>query len=223
MIIMRHTFPSDQYVQEATDKRQIVLHHTVSGNGIDGDIAWWRKTKERVATHYLIDREGVVHILFDEQYWAYHLGLKNSHFRGLPYKNLDKQSIGIEIDSWGAVVPEKGSYYTYRVENGVYVPNTACKPVHNVTDYGTKGFRGFRYFESYTQQQIQALEALVMGISKRHNIPVDYNDDMWDVSERALAGESGIWSHCSYRKDKSDAHPQPELIEMLKRLKNRVL
>lgn len=223
MIVMRHTFPSDQYVQEKTDKKQIVLHHTVSGNGVDGDISWWRKTKERVATHYLIDREGVVHILFDEGYWAYHLGLKNSHFRGLPYQNLDRQSIGIELDSWGAVVPDKWSYYTYRVEGGVYVPNKACQPVRNVTDYGTKGFRGFRYFESYTPQQIQALETLLCGICQRHDIPADYNGDMWDVSDNALKGVSGIWSHCSYRKDKSDAHPQPELIGMLKGLKGKVL
>jgi len=41
---------------------------------------------------------------------------------------------------------------------------------------------------------------------------------MWDVSQRALSGEPGIWTHVSYRQKpgKTDCHPQPELIEMLK-------
>ena len=43
---------------------------------------------------------------------------------------------------------------------------------------------------------------------------------MWDISRKALAGVAGIWSHTSFRpeKDKQDAHPQPELITMLKGL-----
>jgi hypothetical protein len=42
---------------------------------------------------------------------------------------------------------------------------------------------------------------------------------MFDVSKEALSGESGIWSHTSFRSDKSDIHPQGELIKMLKSLK----
>lgn len=57
MHIIHHSFPTSQYVAEKTAKRQIVLHHTVSGPGVDGDIAWWMKTPERVATHFLIDRD----------------------------------------------------------------------------------------------------------------------------------------------------------------------
>ena len=49
----------------------------------------------------------------------------------------------------------------------------------------------------------------------RYNIPLEYNQDMWDVSINALKGAPGIWTHVSYRSDKSDCHPQPELIEML--------
>ena len=52
-----------------------------------------------------------------------------------------------------------------------------------------------------------------------YNIPLGYRGDkIWDVSEEALKGEVGVWTHVSDRPDKSDCHPQPELLEMLKSL-----
>jgi hypothetical protein len=41
---------------------------------------------------------------------------------------------------------------------------------------------------------------------------------MWDLNDDALNGKNGIFTHVSYRADKSDMHPQPELVEMLKGL-----
>jgi hypothetical protein len=41
---------------------------------------------------------------------------------------------------------------------------------------------------------------------------------MWDVSKNALSGKPGIYTHVSYRKDKSDCVPQPELITALQSL-----
>jgi hypothetical protein len=41
---------------------------------------------------------------------------------------------------------------------------------------------------------------------------------MWEVSKEALKSVPGIWSHTSVRSDKSDCHPQLELIAMLKSL-----
>jgi len=55
--------------------------------------------------------------------------------------------------------------------------------------------------------------------NEKYKIPLDYNPTMFDVSQEALSGKAGIWSHTSFRKDKSDIHPQPELIQMLKSLK----
>jgi hypothetical protein len=55
--------------------------------------------------------------------------------------------------------------------------------------------------------------------NEKFGIPLDYNADMWDVTNNALDGKPGIWTHNSYRTDKSDCHPQPELIKMLQTLK----
>lgn len=109
MNLIKHNFPETQYICEKTTKTQIVLHHTASGTSVNGDISWWRSNPERVATAFIIDREGIAHQLFDDEYWAYHLGLKQKVFTQarLPYKNIDKLSIGIELDS-GRVAPTYG-------------------------------------------------------------------------------------------------------------------
>jgi len=44
------------------------------------------------------------------------------------------------------------------------------------------------------------------------------NGGVWKPIQAALDGKAGIWTHVSYRYDKSDCHPQPELINMLKTL-----
>ena len=41
---------------------------------------------------------------------------------------------------------------------------------------------------------------------------------MWEVSKNALSAVPGLYTHNSYRKDKSDISPQSKMIEMLKSL-----
>jgi len=209
--IIQVNFPENQYIKEKTNKNQIVLHHTVSGQGVDGDIAWWRSTVERIGTALIIGWDGKIYQCFSSQYWAYHIG-KGS--------NLEKHSIGIEIDGWGALIYYDKQWYPVKWDNNLkkYVPNLAIRPVKNVIIY-ENGFRGFFGFERYTDEQIESVRKLLQYFSEKYNIPLDYNEDMWDVSNRALNGEKGIWTHASFRIDKSDCHPQPELIQMLKSLK----
>ena len=99
----------------------------------------------------------------------------------------------------------------------VYV-NSVDVPVQHYPD----GFRGFKYFEKYTDAQIRTLGELLLYWNKRYNIPLDYHNDMWRESYSAKIGHSGIWSHVSFRSNKSDCHPQPELIEMLKTIQQNI-
>ena len=66
------------------------------------------------------------------------------------------------------------------------------------------------------------LGELILFWHDRYGIPVDYHEDMWDVSQDALDGTPGVWTHVSYRPypEKFDCHPQPELISMLRTLKS---
>ena len=83
--------PWTRYNKEVTQKNQIVLHHTVSGDGITGDLKTWEKWRT-VSTAIIIDRDGTINQLFSTKYWSHHLKAGNSA--------LDKHSIGVEFDNF---------------------------------------------------------------------------------------------------------------------------
>ncbi len=204
-------FPEDQYLPRVTEKNQIVLHHTVSpNNSIKGDINTWVNSKSRIATCIIIGGDGTPYQLFSSRYWGYHLGIKSKVFKklGIPYQLLDDNAIGVEIDSAGGLKKKDGKWVdTY----GYIIPNEEVQEYPN-------GYKGYYGFQKYTDEQIETLRELLIYWGNHYNIPLDYNDDMWDVSKNALSGKPGIWSHTSFRDDKSDIHPQSELVTMLTKL-----
>jgi N-acetyl-anhydromuramyl-L-alanine amidase AmpD len=217
--IIKINFPDNQYYKEEINKEQIVLHHTVSGVGIDGDIAHWIETTERIATCVIVDREGKIHQCFSSKYWGHHLGITKNYLKDNGYSDynernliLNKKSIAIELDSWGGLVKYNNKWYPAINET---TPNLKSKPIENITEY-SNGYRGYYAFEKYSDIQIESTIKLIEYWCDTYNITKTYNEDMWDVSQNAIKGNNGIWSHTSYRKDKSDCHPQPELISSLK-------
>jgi N-acetyl-anhydromuramyl-L-alanine amidase AmpD len=207
-------FPEDQYFKEQTDKKQIVLHHTVSGQGVDGDISWWRQTADRVGTAIIVGWDGKIYQCFSTKYWAHHLGTHAAN-----NKALNMASIGIEIDAWGGLIRTNRLWYPAKWDDVLKqnVANTAVRPIQNVQTY-EHPFKGFYGFEKYTDAQIEAVRKLLIFWNEKYGIPLDYNEDMWALSSVALGGKAGVWTHVSFREDKSDCHPQPELIQMLKSL-----
>ncbi|MFW6219424.1 MAG: N-acetylmuramoyl-L-alanine amidase [bacterium] len=221
--IIQVDFPDDQYYKHQTKKTQIVLHHTVSGEGVNGDINWWRKTTSRIATAIIIGHNGDIYQCFSTKFWGHHLGVKsdfiNERRTNKTNLYLNKHSIGIEIDSWGGLVEYRNKWYPAKwdINKKKMIANTKLGAVKDVQTY-SQPFRGFYGFERYTNNQIEAVRKLLVFWNERYNIPLNYNPEMWNVSNHALNGEPGIWSHVSYRDDKSDCHPQPELIHMLRSL-----
>ena len=207
--------PKEQHFSEPTKKRQIVLHHTVSNitGGAEAVWHWWNSNPERVGTHYVIDYSGNIYLFLDETFWIHHLGIRDN--RNTP---LNKASIGIELVCWGGLVKKDNQFY----QAGQWTPKgwTAGRvrvEKELVTEY-EKEYRSFSAFQSYSKEQLSSLEVLLKDICERHDIPKTFNSDMFELSEKALSGEKGIFSHTSYRGDKSDVHPQKELIEMLQNL-----
>jgi hypothetical protein len=82
-----------------------------------------------------------------------------------------------------------------------------------------KPFRGSKYYQKYTNKQLKTVQILLNYLCETYNIPNTYNSDMWDYSRAAMNGSPGIWSHVSYRKDKTDCFPQIELIKTIQNLK----
>lgn len=217
--IAKYDFPLSQFMQEENPKVQIFLHHTAgNSNGFD-TFKYWESNQERIATCVTICgkpgknatfNDGQIVQGYSSKYWAYHLGLKESTFQkfGIPYKSLDKISIGIEVCNWGQLTRKDGKFYTY--------VNTVV-PEEDVIELA-EPHRGFKYYHAYTDAQIVSVEKLLRYWGQFYNIPLSYNSDIWDVCSRALKGESGVFTHNSVRYDKVDVSPQPKLIEMLKTL-----
>ncbi len=203
--IDQNRLDQQQYFREKHPKKQIVLHHTVSGAEAKGVVRYWNKNAERVGTAFIIDGHGTIHQCFSSAHWAHHLGTRLHNNR-----KLNQQSIGVEICSWGGLKYRKGKYWTvYKTE----------VPRDQVVDYGIE-WRGFRYFHRYNEAQLSALKTLLLYLCDKYEIPKTYNSDIWKYSLRAISGSAGIFSHVSFRKDKSDCHPQLELQKMLAGLGN---
>ncbi len=204
--------PEDQYVKTETIKTQIILHHTVSpGNNSMADIKYWLSTKERIATHVIIQQDGTIYQCFNSKYWASHLGVEKEVFLTMKVENLnsllDKHSLSVELDSLGPV-DENGKSLAYPTSNFV---------AKEIATYENP-FRGYNHYEEYTQEQIDSLEMLLRYWGQKFNIPLTYDPRMWDICKDALRGVPGIWAHVSYRRDKSDCHPSERLIKMLQSL-----
>jgi len=215
--IKQYDFPENKYFHDEYNKTQIVLHHTVSGPGIDGDVSTWVDGKYNVGVTIIVDRNGVPWQLFPSKNWAYHLGTGDH--------SLDKHSIAIEIDNWGGLILGDGTNKQFgKNEDGTprmiftatgkyyaYYGNAVNVLMQEYPD----GYRGYKYFEKYTLEQIRTVGELILFWHNKYNIPLYYNSSMFNLSQEALRGKPGVWTHTSYRIDKSDIHPQPEMIEML--------
>jgi hypothetical protein len=208
--IQMHLLPDNQYVKQETTKKQIYLHHTVGGPSGENTIDIWERDAVKIGTSVCISRDGTIVQAFSSKYWAFHLGLKEGVFEkhGLPYISLDKISLGIELCSYGPLKFEGGRYKTVY---GQFIKD------EEVTQLD-KEFRGSKYWHKYTDAQIESTRKLLLFWGQKFNIPLAYDEKIWDVYTKALMGEPGVYSHVSVRYDKSDVFPQPELIAMLKTL-----
>jgi hypothetical protein len=209
----------NEFIRVETEKKQIYLHHTAGRSSGVRCIRHWNDDKRgRVATCVVISgkdakmsKDGEICQAFSSKYWAYHLGVKSEIFKAndVPYKLLDKNSIGIEICNWGYLSEKDGKFYNY--VNGVV-------PEDEVTILDTP-YKRKRYWHRYTDAQIESVRQLLVFWNKRYGISITYNEcDMWNISKRALRGENGLFTHNSVRPTKMDIYPCPRMIEMLKEL-----
>lgn len=226
--LVQVNFSPTQYYREETQKNSVVLHHTVSGPYAQGVIDWWNQDPQHIATHFIIQKDGKIYQLYSSKYWAHHLGIKSSFLESMGFTDfnernviLNESSVAMEITNWGGLVPdENGTMHPAKWDTNLkkYVPYTKIViPDKEVQTY-SKPFRDFKYFEKYSDAQIESVNRLVVYLCDKFGIDKTYQSDMWDVSKNALSGKSAIYTHVSYRNDKSDLHPQPEMIDMLRSL-----
>ncbi len=222
------SFPKDEYVQKTVKKELFIIHHSAGWDNVRGMFSGWiNDGRGRICTAYGINDAGEIYRGFDaSKYFGYALG------QGLSSNNIpqkfkkygalnDEKAIQVEICNWGSLYENNGKFYGWPVYNSKTKNfNYSSKyevPKEKVISYD-KPFRGKLHFERYTDAEIDALRNLILYHHQEDGIPIHYNEDMWDISEKALIGTPGVWGHVSFNAGKSDPHPQPELIHMLKNL-----
>jgi N-acetyl-anhydromuramyl-L-alanine amidase AmpD len=223
LIIKKSYMDKDEYFAANKPKKWLYLHHTAGGaNPVNVVKDWNNDTRGRIATQFIIggvgldgdtSQEGVVVECMPDASWAYHLGNNGN-------SDIHPQSVGIEVCSWGQLTKKDGKFYAY---TGREVPAS------QVCDLGFK-HRGFQYHHLYSPRQIQVLELLIHEIVKRNpGINIHRGLQEWlktmspveafEFNDDAFYGRyGGMFTHTNVRKDKVDMSPQPELLEMIKRL-----
>ena len=182
---------SANYIAEEHKKDLIVLHHTVGGSA-KSTAEYWQQDPKRIATAFIIERDGTIYSMFPEKYWAYHIGSKLGN-------DIDRRSIGIELASEGGLTESNGALYCF----GIISPRT--KFTGPVYDTG-RNWRGFRYFDAYEDAQVMATVDLVNYLCDKYDIPKRYPEDLWGSSNDYYY-YTGICSHSHIRADKTDIHP----------------
>jgi len=216
-------YPFNDYYKEETKKTQIYLHHTAGSPSAPATWNWWAIDQQGpIATCVVIAgkpdasnqwKDGEIWQGYSSKYWAWHLGVQQYWFNtfGLPYRHIDKFSIGVEVCNWGPLVPQANGTFKNAYNHILYLNS------NEVVRYPNK-FKGYEYYQEYTDAQVESLRQLLVYWNKYWGIPIKYREDIWDISKDAFAGTPGVYTHNSIRKDKSDLHPSPKMIAMLKSL-----
>lgn len=192
----RFALPPSQYIPEAQPKDTIVLHFTAGGTAA-GAFQSWLASKERVATAYLIDRDGKVYQCFPPECWAYHLGIGHAP--------AERRSIGIELVNWG---PLRLDADTGRMCSW---PKDWRNPVCTALDedrYVEAAWRGEQFFERFTDGQYESVAALLDDLCQRFSIPRAIRSAVspGDLLSAPKLGK-GILTHSNFRADKWDIGP----------------
>ena len=187
------------YNRQSITKTAIVLHHSASPDNAKNMFSIWQNDNwGAVATSIGIERSGKIVRGFDESFWGWHTA--GSQF--------DASFVACEVMNWGWLTEREGKFYNY---TGNEVSKEQVEEVN---------FRGIKYFHKYSKEQIKSLKYWILLNALRFDIPLQYNHkDLWELCHDAqMNRRMGIFTHNSFRLDKSDISPQMEMVEMLKSL-----
>lgn len=196
-----------QYFPEEQTKTGIVLHHTVGGSAAS-TLKWWQADPRRVATAYLVERDGRIYEVFPPEAWAWHANVKAEDF--------ERRTIGIELCSEGALeaAPDPdnpGRLLLYAFQGAgrrLLGPAERLLEERRVIHF-SEGWRGYSWFDQYDDRQVAASIALVAWLCERFRIPARIPLEAYlpAADPRRWYAFAGVLHHTMLRADKSDLHP----------------
>lgn len=229
MNITQKPLGTGEYFSEVRPKDTIYLHHTAGSHRPDWAIDGWAHDRSKsggslpVATAYVIggvsttDRnaefDGKIYQAFPDNQWAHHLGLHAPN-----NSILNAKSVAIEICNYGPCT---------RTSDGKFINYVGREIPADMVGTLDKPFRGFTFYHKYTPKQLESLRLLIIDIAHRFDIDlkkglkplIEANaEGAFEMSQDALKGLPGLWTHTNVLQTKSDCWPQPELITLIKSL-----
>jgi N-acetylmuramoyl-L-alanine amidase len=121
--------------------QMVVVHYTAGDD--KASLVWL--TQSDVSSHYLIQSDGTLHTIVDEEKRAWHAGI--SHWRG--FSDVNSLSIGVELSNPGYWVPE----LRLPKEHAVLVPGSEARWI------------------PFQEVQIQRIGLLLQDLKKKWAIP----------------------------------------------------
>lgn len=235
LAIKKRFLKPDEYYKGPTKKRAIFLHFTAgSSNPINVVDGWERDERGKVGTHFVIgginlftnstEFDGdIVQCMPDYGNYAWHLGIGNTA--------LHRESIGIELCSYGPIKFKNGSFWTW---NDKKVPTLETeKRVGRLKE----PFRDYEFYHKISHAQLKSLYFLVKKLAQDNQIDLvgglkeflktQTPNQAFDYQPKVHSGEikSGLFTHCHVSPknkygnyEKWDMFPQPELIDMINSL-----
>ena len=226
---VQHPLSEDSYYQESMPKDSIFIRNTNGYYRPDWVINSWSRdrsdssNKIRSGSSFVIGGknlsvsadnkfDGSIYQAFNPEMWAHHLFIKakNNTF-------LNQKSIGIEICNYGEL--------TKSIDGNFYTKTNVKINKEDVTILQSP-FRGEKYFHSYSPLQLESLTNLLLWLSKEFDINLKKglqkeiekkgSYEAFDISDSALQGSPGLWSHSNVRIDKLSCYPHPDLISIIK-------
>jgi N-acetyl-anhydromuramyl-L-alanine amidase AmpD len=190
--------PDGQYLATETPKNLIVLHFT-AGTTAKSAYNTWVNDPQRIATAYIVDRDGEIYEAFDPKYWAYALGIK-----GGMGPVFEKRAIQVEIANVGPL--------KLRGDKLCWWPNDFNAHWCDLSEthkYVKSSFRGNDYYAAFPDEQFLAVCSLVKQLCETFNIPkqIPPEEKLMQTDLEWFANYSGIASHQNVRADKFDIGP----------------
>ena len=233
------------YPEETTKTQITLHHTAVTNARIETIVRNWTKLNSKVSTHFIINRDGDYDQLFPLKYWGNHIGSSRKGNVNLQKSTISIELEGAGylsyIDGSGknldgtftnsAEFRQNQKTYKYTQLKGFENDIAVTQPVtmnSNGSLSTVANYRNFQYYHAYTTKQLDVLRQILQQIRSEYpNIPIGstFNGAGTKFSEQfpssgvqseaAFSFNPGIYTHNSYRIDKSDVFPQKELIELL--------
>ncbi|MCD4818912.1 MAG: N-acetylmuramoyl-L-alanine amidase [Candidatus Cloacimonetes bacterium] len=196
-LIEMERFDSDKsyFYRYSHKKEQIILHHTEGF--LASDIGMLTQKNRHVSTAFVIGRNGKIYNLFPSKYWSYHLGKRAVSGN----RDRCKHSIAIELSNIGPLTISGNYLKSIYNKNYCHLDETEY--------YQETTFRGYDYFATFTHEQYDSLQLLILYLSKEYSIPIKILDEP-ERYETGFFAKSfrGILSHINFKKTgKTDIGP----------------